>query len=73
MSKPGQRREIEKSSGRYSASDQAEMPNQGERGKSTTKQPAKAWHGHPKPGEGDHGYRHDQGVGGKPVDGDVKR
>ncbi len=74
MSKPGQRPQIERSSGRYSASDQAEMPDQAEaeRGKSIAGQPREPWHGHPKPGEGDHGYRRDQGAGGKPVDGDTK-
>jgi hypothetical protein len=69
MGKSERDRALKDASERYSASDQARLPESGSRPRGKSSTPSKAWRGHPKAGEGDHGYRRDKGTGGATVDG----
>ncbi len=70
-------RKKDDSAGRYSGSDQQNVPEyghgnhkQGRAGEGTTDQARKPWRGPPHRREGEYGYRRDEGAHGRKVDGD---
>jgi len=71
------RHDKDASAGRYSGSDQQDVPDyghadhkQGRAGKAHPEQARRPWHGPPHEREGQYGYRHDQGAHGRKVDGE---
>jgi hypothetical protein len=65
------------SAGRYSGSDQQDVPDyghaghkQGRAGKAHPEQARRPWQGRPQDREGQYGYRRDQGAHGRKVDGE---
>jgi hypothetical protein len=71
------RHDKDASAGRYSGSDQQDVPDyghadhkQGRAGKAHPEQARRPWHGPPHDREGQYGYRRDQGAHGRKVDGE---
>jgi hypothetical protein len=70
------RQDIGRSAGRYSASDQQDVPDyrhgdhkQGRAGEGKSEQARRPWRGRPYDREGQYGYRRDGGADGRKVDG----
>jgi hypothetical protein len=68
--------DIDRSAGRYSASDQQDVPDyrhgdhkQGRAGEGEAEQACRPWRGRPYDREGQYGYRRDLGPDGRKVDG----
>jgi hypothetical protein len=68
--------DIDRSAGRYSASDQQDVPDyrhgnhqQGRAGQGEPEQACRPWRGRPYDRQGQYGYRRDQGSDGRKVDG----